>query len=124
MRVNLDKAEKLIAKIRVAEATLEKLWSEWDSLNATAKAPVARTATAPNRGGNKPQKDSLSGKILTLLEANAATSFTPEEVASLLTTTSPAAKRSLNKHVFRKNIERRGRGQYGAKQQRTLDEAA
>lgn len=117
MRINLDKAEKLIGKIRVAEATLEKLYAEWDSLNAQpSKAVAPKSPGNRSRGGRKPQADSLTGKVVALLDGEPSSSFTPEGAAIQLGTGDVAAvRRVLDKQVFKGNIERRGRGEYGAR---------
>lgn len=116
MRINLDKAEKLIGRIRAAEATLDRLYEEWAELVGGSIKSATSKPTRVNRGGRKPQEHSLANRIVTLFESDVTLACSAEMVATLLHETDVAmVKRGLEKQIYRGKLERRGRGEYGAK---------
>lgn len=108
MRIDLDKAERLIRSIRSTEAELDRLWKEWESLSD--KPQEVKTASKiPVR---KPDPNSSTSRIYKTISDGGINDEFPVASFSKITT-EKKAKAILEKMVFQKKIRRIRTGVYG-----------
>ena len=125
MRIDLDKAERLITRIRAAEASLEKLYQDWNDLNGSVSNQATRPTPKVKKGGRKPNADSMQSRVLAAIEKNPQQVHTVNGVALAMTEDDvDAVRRALDKLVFLGKIKRAGRGQYQAQEKEATEVAS
>jgi hypothetical protein len=106
MRIDLDKAERLIKSIRATEADLNRLYKEWETLSAK---PKEAKASPPVR---KPDPMSATSRIKkAILESKNGEEFTLASFANIVS--EKKARAILEKLVYQKRIQRIRTGVYG-----------
>lgn len=108
VRIDLDKAERLIKSIRSTEAELNRLYKEWESLSAKPQ----EVKTAPNIPVRKPDPNSATSRIYKTISDGGVNDEFPVASFSKITT-EKKAKAILEKMVFQKKIRRIRTGVYG-----------
>ena len=107
MRIDLDKAERLIKSIRATEAELNRLYKEWDTLSA--KPQEVKPSSPPVR---KPDPNSATSRIYTAISGGGVNDEFPLASFSRITD-EKRAKAILEKMVYQKRIRRIRTGVYG-----------
>jgi hypothetical protein len=109
VKIDLDKAERLIRSIRTKESELAQLYEEWESL-----VPVSNGNGAYKPPARKPDPNSATSKIFKAISGS-ADEFTSASFPRIAN--EKKAKAILEKMVYQKKIRRIRTGVYGRVQE-------
>jgi len=105
----------LAADIVTAKQHLARLQAKWDSFFVPngVSVPIAAVAPAERKPGIRPTNaDSLTRRIIALLDSDTQVHYETDEIARVLGEPADKVQRTINKLVFKKKIGRHSRGMY------------